>query len=64
MSMEKTNVSLDETRSGVIAKGFVNARGCYIEKAEGATIVDVEGREFIDFGGGIAVMNNDRRPIW
>ena len=57
MSTATTNVSLDETRSGVLAKGFVSARNCYIEKAKGAIIVDVEGREFIDFGGGIAVMN-------
>jgi 4-aminobutyrate aminotransferase/(S)-3-amino-2-methylpropionate transaminase len=40
-----------------MAKGFVSARPCYIQKAKGATITDVEGREFIDFGGGIAVMN-------
>jgi 4-aminobutyrate aminotransferase/(S)-3-amino-2-methylpropionate transaminase len=57
MSTVPTNLALDETRKGVMAKGFVSARSCYIEKAKGATITDVEGREFIDFGGGIAVMN-------
>lgn len=57
MGRETTNVSLNEARNNVIAKGFVSARNCYIDKAQGATIVDVEGREFIDFGGGIAVMN-------
>jgi 4-aminobutyrate aminotransferase/(S)-3-amino-2-methylpropionate transaminase len=40
-----------------LAKGFVSANSCYVAKAEGATITDVEGREYIDFGGGIAVMN-------
>ena len=57
MNSETMNVSLDKIRNAVIAKGFVSTRNCYIEKAEGATIVDVEGREFIDFGGGIGVMN-------
>ena len=52
-----TNASLTETRSGVIAKGFVSATNCYIAKASGASLFDVEGREYIDFGGGIAVMN-------
>jgi 4-aminobutyrate aminotransferase/(S)-3-amino-2-methylpropionate transaminase len=52
-----TNASLHETRSSVLAKGFVSANNCYVAKAEGAAITDVEGREYIDFGGGIAVMN-------
>jgi 4-aminobutyrate aminotransferase/(S)-3-amino-2-methylpropionate transaminase len=57
MSSTITNASLHETRSSVLAKGFVSANSCYVAKAEGATIIDVEGREYIDFGGGIAVMN-------
>jgi 4-aminobutyrate aminotransferase/(S)-3-amino-2-methylpropionate transaminase len=40
-----------------MAKGFVSANNCYVAKAQGASIFDVEGREYIDFGGGIAVMN-------
>lgn len=52
-----TNASMDETRSDVIAKGFVSATNCYIAEAKGASLIDVEGREYIDFGGGIAVMN-------
>jgi len=52
-----TNASLSEARSGVMAKGFVSATNCYIAKARGASLFDVEGREFIDFGGGIGVMN-------
>jgi 4-aminobutyrate aminotransferase/(S)-3-amino-2-methylpropionate transaminase len=57
MSSIITNASLHETRSSVLAKGFVSATSCYVARAEGATIIDVEGREYIDFGGGIAVMN-------
>ncbi|MGD8333014.1 MAG: 4-aminobutyrate--2-oxoglutarate transaminase [Desulfobacterales bacterium] len=52
-----TNASLGAARSDVIAKGFVSATDCYIDKARGASLFDVEGREYIDFGGGIAVMN-------
>ncbi len=57
MSSTITNASLQETRSSVLAKGFVSATNCYVARAEGATIIDVEGREYIDFGGGIATMN-------
>lgn len=57
MSAITSNTELNNIRSGVIAKGFASATNCYVAKAEGASIVDVEGREYIDFGGGIAVMN-------
>lgn len=56
MGTQTINFSLDVTQKNVIAKGFFSARNYYLEKAEGATIVDVEGREFIDFGGRIAVL--------
>jgi 4-aminobutyrate aminotransferase / (S)-3-amino-2-methylpropionate transaminase / 5-aminovalerate transaminase len=52
-----TNASIGEARNSVMAKGFVSASNCYIAKAKGASLFDVEGREYIDFGGGIAVMN-------
>jgi len=52
-----TNESLHELRTRVIAKGNVSGTSCYIAKARGARLTDVEGREYIDFGGGIAVMN-------
>lgn len=53
----RTNDALSEARNSVMAKGFVSATNCYIAKARGASLFDVEGREYIDFGGGIAVMN-------
>lgn len=57
MSTKATNASLNESRNQVMAKGFVSSMNCYVDKAQGATIIDVEGNEYIDFGGGIAVMN-------
>ncbi len=40
-----------------MAKGYVSSTNCYVEKASGAMVYDIEGREYIDFAGGIAVMN-------
>lgn len=51
------NESLRESRNKVIAKGNVSGTNHYIAKGRGARLTDVEGRELIDFGGGIAVMN-------
>jgi 4-aminobutyrate aminotransferase/(S)-3-amino-2-methylpropionate transaminase len=44
-------------RARVIAKGYASGTATYVERAEGALIFDVEGREYLDFAGGIAVMN-------
>ena len=40
-----------------MARGFASGKPMYIASAKGAMIYDVEGKEYIDFGGGIAVMN-------
>ena len=53
----QTNNSLHELRTTYIAKGNVSGTDRYITHAKGALLTDVEGREYIDFGGGIAVMN-------
>ncbi len=57
MSEQKSNAGLQELRSKVIAKGNVSATDRYVASAKGAVVVDVEGREYLDFAGGIAVMN-------
>jgi len=41
-------------------KAQSNITPYFVEKARGATVYDVEGRELIDFAGGIGVMK--RRP--
>ncbi len=53
----QTNADLHELRSKVIAKGNASGTDKYIAHASGAIITDVEGQEYIDFAGGIAVMN-------
>lgn len=55
--MENTTDSLLELRSKVISDGYASLTSCYVDKAQGAVITDIEGREYIDFTGGIAVMN-------
>jgi len=48
---------LSQLRSKVITAGHASTTRLYVESARGALIRDVEGREYIDFAGGIAVMN-------
>ena len=54
--MNKTETLL-ERRARAVPRGVFNITGHFVEKAEGAVITDVEGRELIDFAGGIGVMN-------
>ena len=57
METSQSNAALQQTRTQYIAKGIGSATPCYISHGRGALLIDVEGREYIDFGGGIAVMN-------
>ncbi len=57
MESNQTNSALQEKRDKVIAKGNVSSTQSYVSHAQGAIITDVEGQEYIDFAGGIAVMN-------
>ena len=57
METFESNAALHEQREKVIAKGNVSGTDRYITHGKGAILVDVEGQEYIDFGGGIAVMN-------
>ena len=44
-------------RDAAFARGLGNQLPVYIERARNAELWDVEGRRFIDFGSGIAVLN-------
>ena len=52
-----TKENLTQIREKYLASGFASARPCYVKKAKGALVWDMDGREYIDFAGGIAVMN-------
>jgi 4-aminobutyrate aminotransferase/(S)-3-amino-2-methylpropionate transaminase len=53
----KNNSSLLEERNIHVPQGPFNTHPIFIERAKGAIITDVEGKEYIDFAGGIGVVN-------
>ena len=57
MSSATTNEDLQILRSQVISAGVGITAPVYVESATGAILRDIEGKEVIDFAGGIAVMN-------
>jgi len=52
-----TNESLNRLRTEVISHAYASSTPVYVESAQGAMVRDVEGKEYIDFGVGIGVMN-------
>jgi len=52
-----TNTELLRRREAAVARGVVSATPLFADRAENAEIWDVEGRRYIDFAGGIAVLN-------
>ena len=55
--MSKTNETLMQRRVAAVPRGVGQIHPIFAESAKNATVTDVEGREFIDFAGGIAVLN-------
>ncbi|HKQ95221.1 MAG TPA: aspartate aminotransferase family protein, partial [Aestuariivirgaceae bacterium] len=60
-SLKGTTEKLLERRSKAIARGIGMAAPIFAKTAENSEIWDVEGRRFIDFAGGIAVLNTGHR---
>ncbi len=44
-------------RADSVSRGVGNAHPIFVDRAEGARIWDVDGREYLDFAGGIGVLN-------
>ena len=59
--MTENNQSLMLRREQAVARGVGQIHPVFIERAENASIWDVEGRQYIDFAGGIAVLNTGHR---
>ncbi len=57
MTLQSKNEVLHEQRNRIISKGVGNANPLFVESAKGAILKNVDGREYIDFAGGLAVMN-------
>ena len=52
-----SNQDLQQRRDAAFARGLGNQLPVYVERARNAELWDVEGRRYIDFAGGIAVLN-------
>lgn len=55
--MTSTNAELHERRLAAVPNGWGSVLPVYIDRAENAELFDVEGRRYIDFASGIAVVN-------
>src|SRR5690606_41207430 len=57
-----TNAELLKRREAAVPRGMFFVAPVFAERAENARIWDVEGKEYIDFCGGIGVVNvGDRK---
>lgn len=55
--MTVSNAFLRERRAAAVPQGVATSMPSFIARAENAEIWDVEGHRYIDFAGGIAVLN-------
>ncbi|HUF55102.1 MAG TPA: 4-aminobutyrate--2-oxoglutarate transaminase [Thermohalobaculum sp.] len=56
-----SNAALVARREAAVARGVASAAPIFASHAENAELWDVEGRRYIDFAGGIAVLNTGHR---
>ncbi len=56
-----TNAQLIARRNAAVARGVASAAPIYAQYAENAELWDVEGNRYIDFVGGIGVLNTGHR---
>jgi 4-aminobutyrate aminotransferase / (S)-3-amino-2-methylpropionate transaminase / 5-aminovalerate transaminase len=56
-----TNESLLARRQAAVARGVSLAHPVFVERAENALLWDADGRRYVDFAGGIAVLNTGHR---
>ncbi|KJV47868.1 4-aminobutyrate aminotransferase [Pantoea sp. BL1] len=59
--MEGKNSQLQQRKDDALPRGTSNLCQWYVDQAENATLRDVEGNSWIDFAGGIAVLNTGHR---
>lgn len=57
----KTNAELVSRREAAVARGVASAAPVFADRAENAELWDVEGNRYVDFAGGIAVLNTGHR---
>lgn len=59
--MNGKNAQLQQRKNAALPRGTGNLCQWYVERAENATLWDIEGRQWTDFAGGIAVLNTGHR---
>ena len=57
----QTNAALWARREAAVARGVASAAPIFADRAENAELWDIEGNRYIDFAGGIAVLNTGHR---
>jgi 4-aminobutyrate aminotransferase/(S)-3-amino-2-methylpropionate transaminase len=55
------NATLNARREASVPRGIATATQIFADRAENAELWDVEGRRYVDFAGGIAVVNTGHR---
>ena len=55
------NKTLNERREAATPRGVATATQIFADRAENAELWDVEGKRYVDFAGGIAVLNTGHR---
>lgn len=60
--LSKTNQSLFNKKKEVCPANLSAPYNLFIAKGEGAMITDVEGKEYIDFAGGLGALNTGHAP--
>lgn len=58
---DKTNEALVARRNTSVARGVASATPIFAKHADNAELWDVEGNRYLDFAGGIAVLNTGHR---
>lgn len=56
-----SNAELVTRRNKAVPRGVANIHRLFADRAENAEVWDVEGKRYIDFAGGIAVLNTGHR---
>jgi 4-aminobutyrate aminotransferase/(S)-3-amino-2-methylpropionate transaminase len=56
-----SNRSLMARRDAAVPRGVAHATTAFVDRAQNAEVWDVEGRHYVDFAGGIAVLNTGHR---
>ena len=57
--MPSRNEELMQLRNQHVPQGLANTTTAFITKAHGAIMVDADGRELIDFAGGLVASRRD-----